>query len=111
MSRMGEFIANAFRTSPKNIPADSTAAVISNAAGWTAVDKGRVGKPRARQYRHWAEHSEWVRAAIDVRKSQVSQSEWEIVKFDQNGPDPSPALMAKVKDLFHHPSPTINSTS
>jgi len=109
MSAVGEFISKTFRTSPKNIPSDSAAAVVSNAAGWTSVDRGRVGKPRARQYRNWAEHSEWIRAAIDVRKSQVSQSEWEIVKYDPLGPEPSEALKTRVKELFTHPSPTINS--
>jgi len=106
---ISEMLTNAFRTSPKNIPTSSSAAIISNAGGWTSTEKGRVGKPRARQYRHWAEHSEWIRAAIDVRKSQVSQSDWEIVKFDPLGPDPSPALMAKVRAQFLQPSPTINS--
>jgi HK97 family phage portal protein len=109
VSRVGEFIANAFRTSPKNIPTDSAAAITSNIGGWVSGDKGRVGKPRARSYRHWAEHSEWVRAAIDVRKSQVSQSEWDITKFDPTGPDPSEALRRKVKQLFIQPSPAIDS--
>ena len=109
MSRIGEILTNAFRTSPKNIPADSAAAVVVNNGGWMSADKGRVGKPRARQYRHWAEHSEWIRAAIDVRKSQVSQSEWEIVKFDPLGPEPSEALMRRVRRQFIQPSPTINS--
>ena len=110
MSAIGEMVARAFRTSPKEIPQNSTAAVISNTGGdFRMGDRGRVGRPRAKMYRNWAEHSEWVRAAIDVRKTQVSQSEWDIVKFDPLGPDPSPALMKRIKDQFRQPSMTVDS--
>jgi HK97 family phage portal protein len=99
-----------YQTSPKKIPADSTAAVISNqGASYVIGDRGRVGKPRAQSYRRWAEGSEWVRAAIDVRKTQVSQSEWDIAKFDPDGPDPSPALVQRIRDQFQQPSPTVDS--
>lgn len=108
MSRLGDMLTSAFRTSPKNVPSDSSVAVTQNSSGWSG-ERGRVGKPRARLYRHWAEHSEWVRAAIDVRKSQVSQSEWDIVKFDPTGPEPSEALRKRVKQLFIQPSPSVDS--
>lgn len=103
-----ETIQNAFRTSPKNIPTQS-AAVISQNNGMGGTDRGRIGKPYAPQYRNWAEHSEWIRAAIDVRKTQVSQSEWEIDKFDPKGPEPSVAVQKRIKDLFLSPNLTVQS--
>lgn len=103
-------IQKEFRTSPKRIPQNSTASVVSNAGGdYRMGDRGRVGRPRARMYRRWAEGSEWIRSAIDVRKTQVSQSEWDIVKFDPQGPEPSPKLMAQIKELFRQPSLTVDS--
>jgi phage portal protein BeeE len=109
MSAVTEFFRG-FRTSPKEIPSSSTASVISNQGGsWAIGDKGRIGRPRHKMYRRWAEGSEWVRAAIDVRKTQVSQSEWDIVKFDPNGPEPSPKLVKQITDMFHQPSPTVDS--
>jgi len=99
-----------YRTSPKRIPADSTSAIISNQGGsYVMGDRSRVGKPKAQVYRRWAEGSEWVRAAIDVRKTQVSQSEWTIAKFDPDGPEPSVTLAAKIKEMFEQPSPTVDS--
>jgi len=110
MSAVGDFVAKAFRTSPKEIPQNSTASIISNQGGtYTLGDRGRVGKPRARMYRRWAEGSEWVRAAIDVRKSQVSQSEWDIVKNDPQLADPSEQLRQKIKRQLTLPSPSANS--
>ena len=91
------YIEKSFRTSPKEVPQNSTASVVSNAGGdWRMGDRGRVGRPRARMYRRWAEGSEWIRAALDVRKTQISQSEWDIVKFDPTGPEPSPALAMRI---------------
>jgi HK97 family phage portal protein len=110
VSAISEYIRNGFRTSPKEVPQNSTASVISNQGGsYTMGDRGRVGRPRAKLYRRWAEGSEWVRAAIDVRKTQVSQSEWDIQKFDPTGPDPSDRLMKEIKDKFRQPSLTVDS--
>ena len=48
-----------FRTSPKEVPQNSTASVVSNAGGDFRIgDRGRVGRPRAKMYRRWAERSE-----------------------------------------------------
>ena len=110
MSRIAEFFTNSFKTSPKNIPSDSAASVVSNqGASWTLGTKGRVGRPRAKMYRRWAEGSEWINAAVNVRKAQVSQSEWDIVKFDPTLPDPSEKLRTQIKNQFILPSPSANS--
>ena len=38
--------------------------------GWN--ERGKVGKSNALLYRNWAEHSEWVRTAINIRRGQVA---------------------------------------
>jgi len=97
-------ITNAFRTRP--VPDPGTAATVtSNTLG----DRGRVGKEHAPRYRAWAERSEWIRAAINVRKSQISQSDWEVVKFDPDGPEPNLALMNELKARFNQPNPAQDS--
>jgi HK97 family phage portal protein len=103
---MGLFddIRKRFRTAPVADPI-AAAAVTSNTLG----DKGRVGKEHAPRYRAWAERSEWIRAAINVRKSQISQSEWEILKFDPDGPEPDPARIAELKRRFNQPNPRNDS--
>jgi phage portal protein BeeE len=95
-------IRNGLRTSPKEVP--SVAFASQRGAG----QFGRVGKPNVRLYRNWAEHSEWVRAAINVRKTQVSSSEWDIVPYDVNRPY-SVRLQRRVKELFDLPNPRVDS--
>lgn len=87
------------RTSPQNIPA-SSAMVLQ--------DRGRVAKSNVQLFRNWAEHSEWIRAAIGVRKSQVSGAEWDIVPFDPEQKY-SPVLKERIKDLFDRPNPASDS--
>lgn len=65
---------------------------------------GKVGKTNVGLYRHWAEHSEFVRAAINVRKSQVSQSEWDIGPFDPDKPYPK-RQANELRELFRSPNP------
>ena len=89
------------QTSPKNVPTSSVAMLFQ--------ERGRVGRANVRLFRHWAEHSEWIRTAINIRKTQVSAAEWDIVPFDTDGRDPSPSLMTTVKQLFDVPNPRADS--
>lgn len=93
------------RTSPKNVP--SSAALSQNVGGYG--ERGRVGKTNVNLYRTWAEHSEWVRAAINVRKTQVSAAEWDIVPYDKKNPRFSKDLAAQIKTLFDMPNPQRDS--
>jgi len=83
----------------------SPKADLSNASAAVSIQlPAKVGKTNVALYRHWAEHSEWVRAAINIRKSQVSQSEWDIGPFD---PDKEyPVRQAnRLRELFKSPNP------
>lgn len=102
MSALGDFVKR-LRTGPV-ADAAASAAITTNMG-----DRGRIGKPNAARYRAWAERSEWIRAAVNVRKSQISQSEWEILKFDPEGPEPDPAMVTKLKALFNMPNPRHDS--
>ncbi len=64
----------------------------------------KVGKTNVALYRHWAEHSEWVRTAINIRKTQVSQSEWDIGPHDPDKPYPKRAAQ-QLRELFKTPNP------
>jgi phage portal protein BeeE len=90
-------ISNAFRSRQDAIP--------SQVAMATFREKGRVAKSNAQLYRHWSEHSEWVRAAINIRKGQVSKADWEIVQADPDGPAPDIGLKNEIRDrlLFANP--------
>ena len=68
-------IRNAMTTSPKKYPNKPAATV-------TMQDRGRVGKPNVQLFRNWAEHSEWVRAAINIRRDQLAQAEWIVEPID-----------------------------
>ena len=68
-------------------------------------DSGRQGKANVKQFRHWAEHSELVRGAIDIRRGQIATATWDIIPAD---PDKnySVALKERIKELFDAPNPT-----
>jgi len=72
------------------------------------TEGGRQGKANVKLFRHWAEHSELVRGAIDIRRGQVAVAEWDILPADPEKPY-SQSLQAQVKRLFDTPNPTRNS--
>ena len=90
------------RTSPQNVPSATSSAMV--ATPYT----GKVGKANVSLFRNWAEHSEWLRAAINVRKTQVSSAEWDVVPYDGDKPY-STALAARVKDLISSPNARVDS--
>ncbi len=53
--------------------------------------------------RHWADTSEWCRAAINHRRVQVSQSQWGIVPIDPKA-DFDPVVQATIELMFLHPN-------
>lgn len=74
--------------------------------GWN--QQGKVGKSNAIMYRNWAEHSEWVRTAVNIRRGQVASADWEIVPFNTDKPA-SDALAEQIKTLFLMPNPKNDS--
>ncbi len=60
-------------------------------------------KMQAKVLRHWADISEWCRAAINHRRRQVSQSQWGIVPVDPKA-NFDPQLQAVIELLFLHPN-------
>ena len=89
-----------YRTSPKNLPPGNATLVFQ--------ERGKVGKTSSALFRNWAEHSEWVRAAINVRKAQVSSAEWDIVAFDQTKPI-NETKQQQLRDLFNRPNLAVES--
>ena len=69
---------------------------------------GREGKPNVKLFRHWADHSELVRGAIDIRRGQIAVAEWDILPADPEKEYSKP-LQQQIKKLFDTPNPTRNS--
>lgn len=101
MGVFSNLLLKSYRTSPKNLPPGSSSALVF-------ADRGRVGKSSGPLFRNWAEHSEWIRAAINVRKAQVSSAEWDIVPFDQEE-DFSEARQDALRELFQRPNAAVES--
>jgi hypothetical protein len=100
MGVISDMLTRSYRTSPKNLPPGSANLIFQ--------ERGKVGKSSSSLFRNWAEHSEWIRAAINVRKAQVSSAEWDIVAFDQTKPIKE-SLQAELRDLFIRPNPAVES--
>lgn len=61
------------------------------------------GKRSVKQLRRWARENPWIRAAINLRRTQVSRAQWDIVSLD--GETPVDHLTVKrIKYLFRHPN-------
>jgi len=100
MGVITDMLTRSYRTSPKNLPPGSSALLFQ--------ERGRVGKSSAALFRNWAEHSEWVRAAVNIRKAQISSAEWDIVPFDQTK-DFNVSLQAEQRELFNRPNLSVES--
>jgi phage portal protein BeeE len=102
MGSIVQLLARSLRpkTSPQNLPTSSSAVAIR--------ERGRVGKVNANVYRNWAEHSEWIRAAINLRKTQVSAAEWGIAPFDPEKPV-NETMQRTIQLLFDTPNARIDS--
>jgi SPP1 gp7 family putative phage head morphogenesis protein len=72
------------------------------------VSKRPVGKTNAEMLRRWAQTNEWVRTAIDLRRSQVSSNDWDIVPIDPRQ-EYSTELQAQLLNLFMLPNPKGDS--
>lgn len=67
-----------------------------------------VGKRNARALRAWADRSAFVRAAINHRKAQVAQAQWDILAVDPTKPCDEDAKLA-ILTLLHNPNPARDS--
>ena len=88
------------RTTPTAVPTSSATVAFR--------DQGRVGKSNVPMLRNWAEHSEWIRTAINLLKREVSSAEWDIVPYDTDMPADD-RMAADIKRLFAHPNPLNDS--
>src|SRR5690349_14401086 len=84
------------RAGEQRVPAQASLAL---------TDSGRQGKANVRLFRHWSEHSELVRGAIDIRRGQVAVADWDILPADPEQ-NYSKTLQAQIKKVFDTPNPT-----
>ena len=50
-----------------------------------ASNANQMAKRSVRQLRKWSRTNPWIRAAINLRRGQVSRAKWDIVALDSNG--------------------------
>jgi hypothetical protein len=74
-----------------------------------STDRGRVGKANVRRLRSWSEHSEWIRAAINIRKTQVAGAEWDIMASDPDGKAIDVGLKNEIRDRIEFANPKSES--
>lgn len=90
-------LRNAMQTTPKKTPNAPSATL-------TTQDRGRVGHPNVSLFRNWAEHSEWVRSALNIRRDQVASAEWVIEAKDPEGAPPPQAMLDEITALLERPN-------
>jgi hypothetical protein len=75
----------------------------------TAWGVGNDRRRPSRLLRHFADANEWVRVAINRRKSQVSQTPWHIARVDDPQAKPDPRVVKAVGELFRFCNPKRES--
>lgn len=63
-----------------------------------------VTKMSTEQLRRWSRINPWIRAAVNLRRTQISRSKWDIVAVEP-GIEPNPRTVSKIKELLRHPNP------
>lgn len=101
MGAIVQLVRGGLRASPKKVPDAGAGSVVFS-------DGKKARKTDVRLYRNWSENSEWVRAAIDLRKGQISAAEWDIVAANPNRPY-SKRLAERIKRLLEEPNPVDES--
>jgi HK97 family phage portal protein len=67
-----------------------------------------VTKMSTSQLRRWSRNNPWIRAAVNLRRQQISRAKWDIVSID-SGDVADPRTVQKLRDLFRHPNPKGDS--
>ena len=85
------------------VPDSSSSPYARGVAGVAHVQKRSSG-----QLRRWSRNNPWIRAAINLRRTQVSRSKWDIVALDSDSPV-NPAKVAQIKQLLRQPNSKMES--
>lgn len=95
-----------FLRSPMPTPARTPRARGASSGGNVIIGGAvqRSSVANAQLFRNWAKHSEWVRAAVNIRKDQVARAEWRITAQDPEQPW-SESLAARIDTLIRNPNP------
>jgi HK97 family phage portal protein len=65
-------------------------------------------KRSTQQLRRWSRTNPWIRAAINLRRTQVSRAKWDIVAVDSDSPVNAKKVQ-EIKDLLRMPNPKMES--
>ena len=67
-----------------------------------------ITKMSTEQLRRWSRNNPWIRAAVNLRRQQISRAKWDIVTNDA-GDNADPRTVQKLRDLFRRPNPKGDS--
>jgi HK97 family phage portal protein len=69
-----------------------------------AYGMNTVTKMSTDQLRRWSRNNPWIRAAVNLRRQQISRAKWDIVSTDA-GDSPDPRTVQKLRELLRRPNP------
>lgn len=73
-----------------------------------AYGMNTVTKMSTEQLRRWSRNNPWIRAAVNLRRTQISRAKWDIVSTDA-GDSADPRTVQKLRELFRRPNPKGDS--
>lgn len=109
MAEQRSLFQRVFGSSPVTQGSDSSKALPSLTPDTAPYARGAYGlqsvtKMSTEQLRRWSRTNPFVRAAINLRRTQVSRAKWDITSVD-SGMVANPRVVERIKKLFRSPNP------
>lgn len=73
-----------------------------------AMGMQTITKMSTEQLRRWSRNNPWIRAAVNLRRQQISRAKWDIVAID-SGDIANARTVSRLRDLFRNPNPKGDS--
>jgi HK97 family phage portal protein len=109
MAEQRSLFQRVFGGTPVTPGSDATKALPALMPDMAPYARGAYGvqsitKMSTEQLRRWSRNNPWIRAAINLRRTQVSRAKWDITSMDA-GMVANPRVVERIKKLLRNPNP------
>lgn len=110
MAEQRSLLQRILGTAPEATVEKATPSLVPDAGPYArgAYGLNTITKMSTEQLRRWSRNNPWIRAAVNLRRTQISRAKWDIVSTDA-GDSADPRTVQKLRDLFRRPNPKGDS--
>ena len=106
MAEQRSLIQRLFGGGSQQVTEKAASSLVPDAGPYArgAYGLNTITKMSTEQLRRWSRGNPWIRAAVNLRRTQISRAKWDIVSNDAGG-STDPRTVQKLRDLFRRPNP------